>query len=1094
MEVRVLGPLEVVGEQGRALAVGGPRVRALLTRLALQPGASVPADALVDGLWGDAGDALPSDQANALQSLVSRLRRALPDPALVVSGPGGYRLAVDAEDVDAVRFERLAQRGRRALAEERDPDAAARLLREALTLWRGPALADATAAGVPYAAAPAARLEGLRLAAREDLCEAELSAGRAQAALPDIEALAAEEPLRERPLALLMRARYAAGRQAEALAAYEAFRARLADELGVDPSPGLRELHLAVLRADPALAVSAHARTRTGNLRAALTSFVGRDEELRLIAKRLSEGRLVTLTGPGGAGKTRLATTAAAGVADDYPGGVWLVELASVGDPDDVPQAVLGTVCPGVGGVGGVGSGRPLDRGRPSATPRDAMGLLAEEFPDAPTLLVLDNCEHLIGAAARLAERLLGVRPRLRVLATSREPLAILGEALCPVPPLAVPGPGEPVASAAAVRLFTDRAAAVRPGFAVGEENAEAVVEICRRLDGLPLAIELAAARLRALTPAQLAARLHDRFRLLTGGSRTAMPRHQTLRAVVAWSWELLTDAERDLAERLAVFAGGAGGATPASVAGVTGVSEDEALELLASLADKSLLHAVDDGGGGGAAEEPRFRMLETLREYGLERLAERGRVKEARDAHAAYFVRLAEAAEPELRGPGQLVWVDRLIAEHDNLLAALHHAAGGGDAVVAIRLAAGLGMFWTMRGNHAEAANWLEMALAAPGAERAPRLARVLATVHFVMNRLVSGAVEQERIRPMIEAVGAETERLAEDDPGVGHAVVALIRPALALFDDRHDRGMEEAARALSEPGLDPWARAMLRLMRAAILENEGDPVGELTELEAAVAAFREVGDRWGLAMTLTQLGELHTRRGEAGPALATLGEARHLMQELRAEPDRDSLRIRLAVIRAGQGDPRGRAELLEVADLADRKGLTFLRVSTRLALGDLERRRGDAAEAARHYAVALSSVDGHTWAQPQLNALVRASSSMVEPETGRAAALLREALNAAVDVTDMPVTAAVGVAIAAFRAERGAPADPLGDAVAAGALGAAAALRGMAGAGPDIERLTGLLRRRLGEAAYAAAYGRGLALSREAAIEALRAAIGPG
>jgi predicted ATPase/DNA-binding SARP family transcriptional activator len=1080
VQVCVLGPLEVVGEEGRALAVGGPRVRALLIRLALQPGASVPADALADGLWGDAP---PADQANALQSLVSRLRRVLPDPALVASGPAGYRLAVEPDAVDALRFERLAGEGRRTLAEERDPDTAARLLRDALALWRGPALADAAAAGVPYAAAPAARLEGLRLAAREDLCEAELAAGRARAALTDAEALAAEEPLRERPLALLIRARYAAGRQAEALSAYEAYRARLADELGVDPSPELRELHLAVLRADPSLAVDR--RTRAGNLRAALTSFVGRDEELRLIAKRLSEGRLVTLTGPGGAGKTRLAVTAAAGVADDYPGGVWLVELASVGTPDDVPQAVLGTVCPGVGG----GTGMLESRARPPVAARDATGLLAEAFPDAATLLILDNCEHLVGAAARLAERLLGVRPRLRVLATSREPLAVLGEALCPVPPLAVPGPGEPVASvesAAAVRLFADRAAAVRPGFAVGEGNAGAVVEICRRLDGLPLAIELAAARLRTLTPAQLAARLHDRFRLLTGGSRTAMPRHQTLRAVVAWSWELLSDAERELAERLAVFAGGAGGATPASVAGVTGVSEAEALELLASLSDKSLLHAVDDD---ESREEPRFRMLETLREYGLERLAERGRVREARDAHAAYFVRLAEAAEPQLRGPGQLEWVDRLIAEHDNLLAALHHTATG-DGAVAIRLAAALGMFWTMRGNHAESANWLDMALTAPGAERAPRLARVLATVYFVMNRLVSGAVAEERVRPLLAGVETEAERLTADAPGSGHAVAALIRPALALFDDRHEHGMAEADRALSDPGLDPWARAMLRLMRAAILENEGEPTGELTELEAAVTAFREVGDRWGLAMTLAQLGGLHTRRGEGDPAVAALGEARRLMQELRAEPDRDSLRVQLAGIRAYQGDPEARAELLEVAELADRKGLAFLRVSARLALGELERWRGEKAEAARHYAVALGSVDGHTWAQPQLSALVRAASSMLEPEPERAATLLREALDAAVGVTDMPVIATVGVAITAFRAERGA--EPRID--AATALGAAASLRGMAGAGPDIERLTALLRGRLGETAYDAAYGRGLALSREAAIDALRAAIGPG
>jgi predicted ATPase/DNA-binding SARP family transcriptional activator len=1063
MRVRVLGPLEVVGDDGRQIGVGGPRLRALLIRLALEAGRPVRGDELVDALWGDA---VPGDQANALQSLVSRLRRALPDAGLIASAPGGYRLAIPPDAVDAIRFERLAREGRRALAAGHAADAVGPL-REALALWRGPALADADEA--PYAAAPAARLAELRLSAREDLYEAELAAGHQTAAMvAELEALAEAQPMRERPLGLLMRARYGAGRQAEALAAYEAYRARLAGELGVDPSPALRELHLAMLRGDAGLtpAPATAQPPPPGNLRASLTSFVGRDEELRLIAKRLADGRLVTLVGPGGAGKTRLATTAAAELAEGCPGGVWLAELAAVVDPDDVPQAVLGALGQRVTGIIDRGLGR-----HPGAS-RDAMSLLTDAIPDAPTLLVLDNCEHLVTAAARLADRLLGARPRLRVLATSREPLAITGEALCPVPPLGLPGPGAPAADATgspAVRLFADRAAAVRPGFAVDEASTAAVAEICRRLDGLPLAIELAAARLRTLTPGQLAARLDDRFRLLTGGSRTAMPRHQTLRAVVDWSWGLLTDEERDLAARLAVFAGGA---TPSSVEGVTGLSADEALELLSSLADKSLLHIAEGD------EEPRFRMLETLREYGLERLAEQGRTRQVRDAHAAYFVRLAETAEPHLRGPGQLPWVDRLIAERDNLLATLHHAVAVRDAATATRLAAALGLFWTMRGNHAEAANWLKLALDIPG--EAPRVARVIAMAYFVMNQGAAG--EASELLPVTQALGEEADRIDAGDPGAANPVLSVIGPGLAIFDDQHADGLAATARALARPGIDPWARAMLHLLRGAFLENEGEPAGELRELESAAAGFREVGDRWGLAMTLTSLGELYERRGELDRALDTLEEARRLMGELRADPDSDSLRIRLAAIRAQAEDPEAaRAELLELAAVAEREGSTFLTVLTHLALGDLCRREGQQAEAARRYAVALSRIDARTFAQPQLNALVRASASMAEPVPKAAAGLLREALDGALGAADMPVAAKVGVAVAAFRAKRGDPAD------AAVALGAAAALRGMPGSGPDAERLTARLRTRLGEAGYAAAYGRGSALSRQSAFAEL-------
>jgi tetratricopeptide (TPR) repeat protein len=309
------------------------------------------------------------------------------------------------------------------------------------------------------------------------------------------------------------------------------------------------------------------------------------------------------------------------------------------------------------------------------------------------------------------------------------------------------------------------------------------------------------------------------------------------------------------------------------------------------------------------------------------------------------------------------------------------------------------------------------------------------------------------------------------------------VIGPGLAIFDERREDGLAATAGALSRPGIDPWARGMLHLLRGAFLENEGEPAGELRELEAAAAGFREVGDRWGLSMVLTSLGELHERRGELDRAIAALEEARRLMGELRADPDVGRLRIKLAAIRARwDSDPEAaRAELLEMAADAEREGSTFMTVLTHLALGDLYRWEGERAEAARRYAVAASRVDSRTFAQPQLTALVRASASMVEPVPETAAGLLRQALDGALGAADMPVAAAVGVAVATFRAERGDPAD------AAVALGAAAALRGMPGTGPDVERLTARLRTRLGEAGYAAAYGRGNGLPRRSAFAEL-------
>ncbi|GAA1803788.1 BTAD domain-containing putative transcriptional regulator [Actinomadura chokoriensis] len=1042
MRIGILGPLEVrAADGGTPVAVGGARLRALLTLLALDPGALIPAEWIIDALWEDG---VPGGAPNALQSLVRRLRAAI-GPELVETRPGGYRLAVPPRDVDAHDFEARVRDARRA-ASPADRSAG---LASALALWRGPALADAS--GLRFADAPAARLDALRRAALEERLGADLALGRHAEVIPELRALAAADPLREPVTALLMRALYAAGHQAEALARYDEAKRALGEGLGVDPSPELEAVYLAVLRRDPSLAPAAPpppvpSDERTGNLPARLTSFIGRGTDLERVDGLLARARLVTLTGAGGSGKSRLALEAAGRA----PGDAWLVELAPVTDPAEVPAAVSTAL--GLREMALIGG---------HATAPNPLDRLVSALSGRRLLLVLDNCEHLLDAAARLAGTVLETCPGVRILATSREPLGITGETLWPVEPLEPPPPSagpEEAAASPAVRLFADRAAAVSPGFAVTAGNAAAVVRTCRALDGMPLAIELAAARLRAMTPAQVADRLDDRFRLLTAGSRTAMPRHRTLRAVVEWSWDLLEEPERTLWRRLAAFPGGATLDGAEAVCAGPGLDRAAVLDLLTALVDKSLLTIT--------GPEPRYRMLETIRAYGLERLAESGDEAATRRAHAEYFLRLAEEAEPHLYRAGQLPWLHRLTAELDNTSAALHWAISAGDAPLAMRFCAALGWYWFLHGRLGDAVDGLTEILALPDVPDDETTARALAIGALTLLDDQQGADRIPSWLARAEGICGGLDRASL------HPVLRLMLETAQMYTG----GWNPA----SAPGIDtllddpdPWVRGLAYFVRGQIANNFGRTGQIEDDFDRALAAFRESGDRWGLSVTLTSQAEILGRRGDHRGAVGLYEEALRLNAELgggTAGLLHVHMRLANGLDLIGERD---RAEALLHAALRDSVSTNAEETAAlHYQLGEFARRSGDTAEALRR----LAHADELTADLPgpaQFRAMILCARAQLDLSMGAvdaATARLDEALRAAARAQDYPIVSHV----LAGHAER---ARVLGDpARAAELLGTADALRGSRDLSlPDVVAIETATRANLSEEAFTTAYNQG-------------------
>ncbi|MET7335319.1 BTAD domain-containing putative transcriptional regulator [Nonomuraea sp. NPDC005650] len=1045
VRVGVLGPLTLDTATGPT-RVGGARLRALLARLVLDAGRAVRPATLVEALWGEAA---PDDHLHALQSLVSRLRRVLGDAELLTSGLAGYRLAVEPDAVDAVRFERLARAGRHSYAQSRPAEAAA-TLREALSLWRGPALADVRQA--PFAAAEAERLERARLAALEDRVEADLALGADPDLLAELESLAAAHPLRERLHAQLIRTLALNGRGAEALAAYQRIRGLLADSFGSDPGPQLQEAHLAVLRGELPRPRRSH-----GNLDVPLTSFVGRDDDVRRVTDLLGRVRLVTLVGPGGSGKTRLANTV--GRQLTASGGVWFVPLAPI-EADDVPRAVLDRLRTREEGA----QPRPV-------TPDEILDHLAETLADDDLVLVLDNCEHVIEAAATLAGSLLGRCPRLRVLATSREALRIDGETLHPVIPLELPEPGatdERARACAAVRLFQDRAAAVRPGFTPQGGTLTAAVEICRRLDGLPLAIELAAAQLRALPVEAVAARLNDRFRLLTGGSRTALPRHRTLSAAVAWSWDLLDTDERSLLERLAVVPG----SFTEDAAEAIGGSGD-VRELLTALVDKSLLHPVEPAD----PVEPRYRALETIREFGLARLARRDEVDVVRGRHARFFLQLAETADPHLRTSDQLRWLARLSAERDNLSAAIRWAAESGDADLAARFGVALCWYWFLRDHPPESLDLLGRILQIPGPAEPQARALVVVAHALATTETISRPDEAEatfdQIRKALECIA----------PGT-HPILEMARLALAVSSG-HDAAVPD------HEWTDPWSRSLALMVRGVLVMNTGHAAEATHLLSRALTGFEELGERWGLAITLSTLNSALQRSGAPVGAPAPAERATRYFQELGMPEHSMENEVAAALHRAEAGDvDGGRRQLTALLDQAERTGSASAesRAQVCLGLARLEwraRRPGPAGEHAR--AGLTEAPSGRS--TPHLTALLLGVLAQVDLAQGAPDEAAHRLDHPAVHLTltwHTPVAAATAVVTAAIELCHDRPER------AGRLLGAATVLRGRDDpADIDVRTITERATAALGATGFATEHAAGAAMSRSEAEDLVSAAI---
>ena len=865
LEIRLLGPFEVLAG-GRPADVGGSKRQALLAMLALRGGRVVGVDALVDGLWAEE---LPAAPRNALHHHIARLRAALGEGAIVGSSDG---YALKGARVDALRFEELLVETREGLRDG-DVHAAADAVASALELWRGPALQGLT--GTAWFSAEARRLETLHVDALEERFEVALALGDHRELVPALRSALADNPFRERLWGQLMLALYRSGRQADALEAFQEARRVLADELGLEPGPELRRLQEAILAHDPAIAAVSVDRRRRGNLPAPSTSFVGREDELGNVAALLHEHRLVTLTGPPGVGKSRLAVETARSLEREFPEGVWLVDFARVVGAGDAVRLLANVV---------------------DVRGSDPLAGVTSRLRDAAALVVLDACEHVLDEAVRIVSTLVAECSGVRILATSREALHVANEVRVPVAPL----------GGAAVDLFLERARAARPGFEPDAEDLALAVEVVRRVDGLPLAIELAAARVNVLGLGELVSILERRAAFLRD-SPASDPGRTALQALVDWSYDLLHGDEKTLLQQLAVHRGGASLASLAAVAATRGLNDATVAYLVAALVDKSIVSA---SFADGAA---RYDMLDTVREYVLERLDESGGLAAARKAHADHFATLAEAARTGLRRPEWLEWMKRLELEHDNLWAALTCARDAPDPLVAARLGVGLGWYFGAAERVSEGRGFIETALGTAQDVPLPLRLELLAYLCYL-------ATEEDDLDAAIE---------------VGESGLALAAASDA-----------------------PWETAFLQLALAFAYDRAGPHERAVDLAEEARSAFDELGDRWG-AGTSALTGALGALgRGDIPTAAALTAEA------VRLHDDYDIGAVPAALLEASLAERRGDTEAAAAAyrralERSERAGFADHASFALTGLGSIAFAEGNAGEAEAQYRRALAVAD---------------------------------------------------------------------------------------------------------------------------------------
>ncbi|CAM3761715.1 BTAD domain-containing putative transcriptional regulator [Kibdelosporangium persicum] len=1033
MRFGVLGPVQVWNADGQPVSVLEAKVRAIMAALLMRNGEPVTTAALVEDVWESDRPAAPE---RVLRSKVSRLRAVLDaaEPGgrdRLVHGPGGYALRFADDELDALLFRALVEQARAS----GDLHVRVATLDEALALWRGPALGDVGDLAALHTWAE--RLDEDRLTVTEERADVLLRLGRDPLLAGELGRLVDAHPLRERLRAAHMRALYRAGRQAEALASFESLRHALAEELGVDPSPELVDLHAAILRQDPVLAAWPEpVRGGRAVLPARLDEFVGREDDVADLRRLLvADGRrLVTLTGPGGVGKTRLAVETVRAVADELDA-VWFVELGSVpvtlgDDAEELADAVAAAV-----GMRDEGGQRGLAR-------------LTGALAGTGGIVVLDNCEHVLVAAAAVVRALREAAPGLHVLATSREPLRIRGEWVYQVDPLSA-GP-----DGAAVRLFAVRAAASAPGFRLDAETEPVVAAVCRRLDGLPLAVELAANRVRALGLTALAAALDDRFALLDSGERDAPERLRTLRAMIDWSWELLAEPERVTLRRISVFADGC---TPEAAAAVL---DSPATNSLARLAECSL--AVPTDGADGV----RFRLLESIAAYAAEKLAAAGETDRVRDRHLRYHVALVERVEPALRGPDQARQLRRLDESANDLRAAFAEALRVPDADSALRLAVGGFWYRCLRGRLREAHHTLSAALALPGG--APAL-RAVAAAWCTGLELVDGdladpvAAATEAVATLV-ATGADAAATARARWFMGPMLIEvgelaagerMLAAALADFQARDDRWGVAAVLC---------NRAWLALMRGSAQDAGGAG-------RRALTLFEELGDTWGRLEAMAVLRRHAESVGDHAEA-ARLGAAGlRLAEDLGLATKVAHWTAFLGRAAMLRGDLAAARDLLERGHgLAVRHGDIFGRRFAGLHLGAVARRQGRTAEAEARLTAWLGERGGEPPTEEQAMALTELGhTAQARGDTGAALGRHRRAL-AAARATGSPQTVAAayeGLAATVLATGRGGEAAFL--------LGAATACRGGERAPAETAALERAVRAATPAGEFAAEYDRG-------------------